>query len=112
MTPVRKPCTHLSIPTRAALYATPTAIILHASVAMFRFVLDYPFDGTDLPRTYPVSERLFLADGRPHYLICIFPSCTLRVHHFPDLFLTRFTLRVPPTFKPSVPDRRSSIRRF
>jgi hypothetical protein len=65
---------------------------------------------TDCPSSYQLSRFRFVSDRRPHYLIITLPSCTLRVCSFSDVFLTRFTLRVPPTIQPP-PDACPSLMR-
>jgi hypothetical protein len=78
---------------------------------MCRLVVICTLD-TDCPSSYQLSRFRFVSDRRPHYLIITFPSCTLRVCVFSDVFLTRFTLRVPSTIQPPPDARPSLMRRF
>ena len=64
-----------------------------------------------LPPMTPIASALFVSDPRPHNLIIVFPTCTLRVCLLPDLFLVRFTIRVPSELKPP-PDLRRILPRF
>src|SRR6202789_664017 len=84
-------------------------ILSRASLAMCRLVSICTSD-TDCPSSYQLSHFRFVSDRRPYYLIITFPSCTLRVCFFSDVFLTRFTMRVPPTIQPP-PDARPSLMR-
>src|SRR6202789_4134246 len=86
-------------------------ILSRASLAMCHLVSICTSD-TDCPSSYQLSHSRFISDRRPHYLIITFPSCTLRVCSFSDVFLTRFTLRVPPTIQPPPDARPSLMRRF
>jgi hypothetical protein len=83
-------------------------ILFCVSLAHCLLVPDFPL-GTDVPYAYRLSETCFLSDRRPHHLIIIFPSCTLRVHLLPDVFLSRTSLRLPLSLKPSF-DARSTKR--
>ena len=71
-------------------------VLLRASTAQSLFVLDCTEKG-DYPLFYFISESPYLSKQRPHHLIIALPSCTLHVLLFPDVFLSRFTLRTPPT---------------
>src|ERR1700677_2842368 len=84
-------------------------ILSRASLAMCRLVSICTSD-TDCPSSYQLSHFRFISDQRPHYLIITLPSCTLCVCSFSDVFLTRFTLRVPPMIQPP-PDACPSLMR-
>src|SRR6202789_1890499 len=86
-------------------------ILFRVSLAMCRLVSICTSD-TDCPSSYQLSHFRFISDRCPHYLIITLPSCTLRVCFFSDVFLTRFTLRVPPTIQPPPDARPSLMRRF
>src|ERR1700679_2737194 len=84
-------------------------ILFRVSLAMCRLISICTSD-TDCPSSYQLSHFRFVSDRRPHYLIITFPSCTLCVCSFSDVFLTRFTLHVPPAIQPP-PDARPSLMR-
>ena len=71
-------------------------VLLRATTAQSLFVLDCT-EKEDYPLFYFISESPYLSKRHPHHLIITLPSCTLRVLLFPDVFLSRFTLRTPPT---------------
>ena len=57
------------------------------------YSVDYPYAGRP-------CDYLFLSDRCPHNIIIVLPSCTLRIYLLPDLFLTRYMLRVPLMLEP------------
>jgi len=86
------------------------------------FIVSDSFYDTDCPRAHRLSETLSFLDRRPYSLIMadrryyslviVFPSSTLRVFQFSDLFLTRFRFRVPLTIKPLIDARSCFMTSF
>jgi hypothetical protein len=64
-----------------------------------------------LPTHYWLHMHTFISDRRPHHLMIVFPSCTLRIGLLPDVFRTRYALRVPPWLRLPA-DRHHLVRRF
>jgi hypothetical protein len=65
----------------------------------------------DYPLSCFVSETLSLTEDAPHHLIVSLPSCTLRAFPLYHVFVSRYTLRAPPTIQ-CPPDLRHLIRHF
>ena len=90
-----------------------TDIIWCVSLAHCILVPIYPVE-TDCPSTplaYWIHMSPFISQRRPHHLIIVFPSCTLRVCSISEVFLTRFTFRTPPMIRPPT-DRHHLIRQY
>src|SRR5713101_3014343 len=96
-------------------------VLFQVSLADCFIVSDYFYD-TDCPRAHRLSETLSFLDRRPYSLIMadrryyslviVFPSSTLHVFQFSDLFLTRFKFRVPLTIKPLIDARSCFMTSF
>ena len=84
-------------------------VLLHASLAQCLLILDCTIE-RDYPLYCYLSETLFLYEDAPHHLIILLSSCTLRVFPMTDVFVSRFTFRVPLTIKHHFDMHRSSIR--
>jgi hypothetical protein len=104
-----------SLPLSCSRFFLPFAfslnILSRALLAMCRLVAICTSD-TDCPSSYQLSHFRFVSNRHPHYLIITLPSCTLCVCFFSDVFLTRFTLRIPPMIQPPPDARPSLMRRF
>jgi hypothetical protein len=89
-------------------------VLFRVSLADCFIIPDSPYD-LDCPPSYRLSETLSLLDRRPYSLIIadrryyslviVFPTSTLRVYRFSDLFLTCFRFSVPLTIKPLIDAR-------
>ena len=88
--------THSPDPSTIVLFSMD--IVFCASLTNCYLVTTY---SSDRPYAFRISDVSFRFDERPHYLIIVFPSCTLQAFLLDDVFLTRRTLRVPQTFRPS-----------
>jgi hypothetical protein len=77
------------------------------NASLFRTV---PYTGTT-PFPASFSETLSLTEDAPHHLIIALPSCTLRAFPLRHVFVTRHTVRPPPTIQ-CPPHLRHLIRRF
>src|SRR6266849_9982719 len=86
------------------------------------FIDSDSFYDTDCPRVHRLSETLsfldrhpyslIMADQRYYSLVIVFPSSTLHVFQFSDLFLTRFRFHVPLTIKPLIDARSCFMMSF
>ena len=72
-------------------------IIFFVALADCYLVSEYD---TDCPHSYNCATTMFLVDARPHHLIILFPSSTLRVAPFPNVCLSRRALQNPRTVQP------------
>ena len=55
---------------------------------------------SDYPTYCNVATTLFASDTRPHYLVVLLPSITIRMCLLSDVFLSRHMITMPPTIKP------------
>jgi hypothetical protein len=63
-------------------------IVRRATLADCFLVMDCLYD-TDLPTSYQLSVTRYLPARRPHHLMIALASCTIRVFHFSEVFLSR-----------------------
>ena len=97
-------------PTHPSVRPPPlmTAIVIARASLMDCWLVS---DSSDYPTYYNVATTLFASDIRPHYLVVLLPSITIRVCLLSDVFLSRHMIAVPPTIKPPSGLRRY-LRRF
>ena len=65
----------------------------------------YLMDCLPVPNVYRLHTTLFVSDRRPHHLILVFPSVTIRAGYFSSIWLTRYG------FQSSATEARMPIRK-
>jgi hypothetical protein len=68
--------------------------------ALLANCLLFPAYVTDTPIHHWLHKSLFLSDTYPHYLMIIFSTCTICVCLLFDVWISRYSLSVPPTIMP------------
>ena len=82
-------------------YAFAFDVFLCASLAQTLYVSDWIMDRDYLLSCY-LSETFFIVEDTPHHLIISLPSATLHVCPLSRIFLSHFTMIMPPAIQPQI----------
>jgi hypothetical protein len=107
-------CTGLLLIPPCVRFLFPSAFLIDVLLCAYRAQSLLVSDCTiyrDYPLSCFISETLSLTEDTPHHLIIALPSSTLRVFPLRHVFVTRHTVRPPPTIQ-CPPSLRHLIRRF